>query len=124
MINNSARKLSISEVTHSIVNVQLLALNIAEHDIRSGVNIYARNALRLLHSLGANKEQLTNLVEEVYNENVQPLDDGIGDACIGVFTLAHMLSTDLQQSVYRRLCEVINSPKEHEYSNSDIFEVV
>lgn len=116
-------KLSIADITKTVVAVQQQALDLAEYDIVTGVNIYARNTLRLLHSLGANKDQLTNLVNELYLEEENPLDDGIADACISIFTMAYMLSTDLQIAVYQRLCEVINSPREHRYNNTNIFEV-
>ena len=106
-------KYTLEQITNTVVNVQKQAIDLAEYDICSGVNIYARNAIRLLQSFGVNKEQLQDLIQETYADDIHQIDDSLADVIISVMTLSYMLSSDLQAIIYNRLCEIINAPNQH-----------
>ena len=106
-------KFTLEQITNTVVDVQRHAIDLAEYDIISGVNIYARNSLKLLQSLGLSKEQVMFVLEEVYAGDIQQIDNSLSDVAISVMTISHMLSSNLQNIIYNRLCEMINAPNEH-----------
>ena len=111
---------TIPEITRTVVAVQNQALGVQEYDVLSGVNIYARNSIRLLQSLGVDRNQLQLLIDSIYTDEVYQIDDSLADSAMAVLLMSHMLSTDLQNVIYHRLCEIINSPKEHRYNDVDV----